>query len=327
MSKCSLLAPVSIDMDNIWCYQRSFGDNRWERYDSFYSVVVPRVLSFLKKRQLKITFFIVGKDAERPENMEWIKTIADEGHEIANHSWSHKESLHLLSAQERVEEIMRTHEILSNISSQAPVGFRGPAFGASPEILALLNRIGYRYDSSSFNSRLSKLAGWYHRVKHLQKPTADALSQYTRKQVLTDKGFPTKVIFKQSELWEVPVSTYPGLNTPVHLTYLNFIAQVSRSISVAYFRLACAASVKRERPFGLLLHATDFLGVDDDAGLGYLPGMKRTVRQKADLMERVFDTLSANYGPMGIADFLTDYQGHSDVVSFSDAIALNGGVR
>jgi peptidoglycan/xylan/chitin deacetylase (PgdA/CDA1 family) len=47
----------------------------------------PRLLDMLKQRNIKATFFVVGECAQ--EYPAIMKRIVAEGHEIANHSWSH----------------------------------------------------------------------------------------------------------------------------------------------------------------------------------------------------------------------------------------------
>jgi len=71
---------------------KTHGDAGWDSFPSYLDVVVPRVLAFLKERNLKITFFIVGQDAALEKNREAIASIAAAGHEIRgaceNLTWS-----------------------------------------------------------------------------------------------------------------------------------------------------------------------------------------------------------------------------------------------
>jgi len=54
---------LSLDLDNKWSYLRTYGNNAWQEFPSYLDLVVPRILDFLDQRSIKITFFIVGKDA------------------------------------------------------------------------------------------------------------------------------------------------------------------------------------------------------------------------------------------------------------------------
>src|SRR5215218_6390606 len=47
----------------------------------------PKLLDLLAEKHIKATFFVLGENATRQP--EIIKRIASEGHEIANHTWTH----------------------------------------------------------------------------------------------------------------------------------------------------------------------------------------------------------------------------------------------
>jgi peptidoglycan/xylan/chitin deacetylase (PgdA/CDA1 family) len=48
---------------------------------------IPQILEALETEDVKATFFVVGQWAEK--NPQYVKMIADKGHDIANHSYSH----------------------------------------------------------------------------------------------------------------------------------------------------------------------------------------------------------------------------------------------
>ena len=48
---------------------------------------IPQILDTLKEADIKATFFMVGQWAEK--NPEMVKEMAMEGHDLANHSYSH----------------------------------------------------------------------------------------------------------------------------------------------------------------------------------------------------------------------------------------------
>ena len=105
------IASISLDLDNQWSYMKTHGDAGWESFPSYLDVAVPRILSFLKERNLKITFFIVGQDAALEKNHDAIRSIAEAGHEIANHSFNHEPWLHLYSEKQLVNELARRGEM------------------------------------------------------------------------------------------------------------------------------------------------------------------------------------------------------------------------
>ena len=81
------LASISLDLDNQWSYMKIHGDEGWEKYPSYFDIFIPHVLDILDELNLKITFFIVGKDAENDANRKYLKMITQRGHEVGNHSY------------------------------------------------------------------------------------------------------------------------------------------------------------------------------------------------------------------------------------------------
>jgi peptidoglycan/xylan/chitin deacetylase (PgdA/CDA1 family) len=86
----------------------------------------PRLLEMLKQRGIKATFFCVGQCvAEYPEIA---KRIVDEGHEIANHSWSHPQLSSMTEASVR-DQLEKTHQAIKQATGVTPKMFR-PPYGA-----------------------------------------------------------------------------------------------------------------------------------------------------------------------------------------------------
>lgn len=84
---------------------------------------IPVILDTLKKEEIKATFFIVGQWAEKfPDK---VKSISLEGHDIANHSYSHLR-MGNLNQTRLVYEISEANKRLSNISGKEVNLFRAP---------------------------------------------------------------------------------------------------------------------------------------------------------------------------------------------------------
>src|ERR671922_86088 len=109
-------------------------------FPSYLDLVVPRVLSFLKARNLTITFFIVGQDAALEKNGEALAAISSAGHEIGNHSFHHEPWLHLYSEPQIETELASAEEHIERATGQKPIGFRGPGFSLSQPTLKSLSR-------------------------------------------------------------------------------------------------------------------------------------------------------------------------------------------
>jgi peptidoglycan-N-acetylglucosamine deacetylase len=94
--------------------------------DGPHATNTPRLLEMLKQRGIKATFFCVGQCvAEYPEIA---RRIVDEGHEIANHSWSHPQLSAMSEASVR-DQLEKTHQAIKQATGVAPKVFR-PPYGA-----------------------------------------------------------------------------------------------------------------------------------------------------------------------------------------------------
>ena len=156
------LASVSLDLDNKWSYMKTHGDPGWDTFPSYLDIVVPRVLDFLKERNLKITFFVVGQDAALEKNHKALRSLADAGHEIGNHSFNHEPWLHLYSEEKIEAELRMAEEHIEKATGRKPMGFRGPGFSLSLSTLKVLKHLGYAYDCSTFPTYLGPLARMYY---------------------------------------------------------------------------------------------------------------------------------------------------------------------
>ncbi|HYR90135.1 MAG TPA: polysaccharide deacetylase family protein [Terriglobia bacterium] len=96
-------------------------------------VWTPRVAAILRRFRIPGTFFCIGRPARTHPDL--VRALRDDGHEIGNHSYSHKNLWFRSPAQVR-EEIERCQEILSDIVSIPPVVFRPPFGDRGPQVLS-----------------------------------------------------------------------------------------------------------------------------------------------------------------------------------------------
>lgn len=71
-------------------------------------LVTPKVLDILKEKQVKATFFVIGKQVEAYP--EIVKRAYEEGHYIANHGYDHKNRILYQSKESFINEITKTDE-------------------------------------------------------------------------------------------------------------------------------------------------------------------------------------------------------------------------
>ena len=313
------IASLSLDLDNQWSYMKTHGDAGWETFPSYLDVVVPRVLAFLKERDLRITFFIVGQDAALEKNREAIASIAAAGHEIANHSFNHEPWLHLYSKDELVEEFDKTEKAIGDVTGKRPVGFRGPGYSLSPTVLEVLAERGYEYDCSTLPTYIAPLARAYYFFK---SPEMTDEEREKRKKLfgkLSD-GFqtlkPHMVDVGLKSLVEIPVTTFPVVKTPIHLSYLLYLSTFSRVAAKTYWKFALAMCRATGVQPSLLLHPLDFLSGEDIDELKFFPGMGMPVKQKLEIVSDILRAYTDSFDVVTMRE-------HAD--SFKNDVAAEPG--
>jgi peptidoglycan-N-acetylglucosamine deacetylase len=114
----------------------------------------PQVLKALAKYGMKATFFMIGENIAKYPAL--VKQIVDEGHQLGNHSYFHREYRSLPLTQQ-LAEIDRTDALLENFDDHPRHTFRPPRGELSPSLLfALMRRkqtvAMWSYDSMDYQS-------------------------------------------------------------------------------------------------------------------------------------------------------------------------------
>ena len=98
----------------------------------------PRLLKMLKDRGIKATFFCLGQCVA--QSPEVAKQIVEEGHEIANHSWSHPLLTKMNEAGVR-EQLDRAHNVIRQTTGVTPTLMRPPYGGFTTNQRAWANAV------------------------------------------------------------------------------------------------------------------------------------------------------------------------------------------
>lgn len=303
-------ASLSLDLDNLWCYQRSFGLEAWQDYPSFLELAVPRILDVLTRLDLRLTVFIIGRDTERTELRPLLAEAVGRGHEAGNHSFDHDPEMHNWPRERQREEIVRAGQAIEAVTGQRPRGFRGPAYATGETLLQTLVDLGYDYDASNYSNSLASLARAYHRRQSASagEGAAVAGSSFAGFGGLRGRLGPYCLPLDGGSLVEVPVTTLPILRLPIHGTYLNALASYSPGLAMSYFRAALRLCRLRGVPPSFLLHATDFLGGDDVPGFDYLPGMRRPGSEKVAFMTEVLRVYRQYFSVQPVGEFVDGFR-------------------
>lgn len=99
--------------------------------DGPHATLTPQLLDMLKERGIKATFFMVGQCVAEYPGI--VRRMVDEGHEVANHSWSHP-ALTKLGAEGAGRQIENTNKAILDACGVKPVLMR-PPYGATTPLL------------------------------------------------------------------------------------------------------------------------------------------------------------------------------------------------
>jgi peptidoglycan/xylan/chitin deacetylase (PgdA/CDA1 family) len=143
------VATLTFDVDAetpILAQGRQYADHMMTMSHQSYGpdVGVPRILDMLDELQVPATFFVPGWVAENRPGLA--PSIADRGHEVAHHSYSHRSPVTMTAEQERAD-FERALEVFSRQSIEIS-GHRAALWGASWYTPDLIAGNGLAYDSS-----------------------------------------------------------------------------------------------------------------------------------------------------------------------------------
>jgi peptidoglycan/xylan/chitin deacetylase (PgdA/CDA1 family) len=102
--------------------------------------VTPRVLDLLDTAGVRATFFCIAERvAEQPA---LAREIVARGHDIQNHTASHRHTFSLLGPRGYAAELARAQRLVETVTGQPPRCFRAPAGFRNPFLAPVLARLG-----------------------------------------------------------------------------------------------------------------------------------------------------------------------------------------
>jgi len=115
-------------------------------------VGVPRLVKLFDRLNIKVTWFVPGHSIETfPEQ---IKLVADAGHEIGLHGYSHENPMVMTPEQEEAV-LDKTIDLVRRLTGRAPRGYVAPWWEVSPVTADLLLAKDIVYDHSFMHDDFS----------------------------------------------------------------------------------------------------------------------------------------------------------------------------
>jgi len=140
---------IGVDVDAVagWLGSYGGGDSPSDIQRGVFAgeVGVPRILRLFERYELCTSWFIPGHSIESfPREMQM---VADAGHEIGAHGYSHENPIEMAASQER-DVLLKSIELIETLSGRAPRGYVAPWWEFSENTAKLLLDNGFSYDHS-----------------------------------------------------------------------------------------------------------------------------------------------------------------------------------
>jgi len=140
---------IGVDVDAVAGWLGSYGGegspNDIQRGVFAGEVGVPRLLKLFARTGVPTSWFVPGHSVETfPDE---IAQVAQAGHEIGAHGYSHENPI-AMSAQQERDVLARSIEVIEKVSGRQPRGYVAPWWEMSERTAALLLEHGFSYDHS-----------------------------------------------------------------------------------------------------------------------------------------------------------------------------------
>jgi hypothetical protein len=146
-----MILSVSIDLDPLWCYREIYGLGQSEEdrsSDPVSQVATERFCELADSLGLCGTLFVVGRVLENSSASAAVRQAHARGHEVANHTFSHRYDLSRCAPEVIRAEISKGAAAIEEVCGVKPRGFRAPGYLLGSSVLKQAAAAGAVYDSS-----------------------------------------------------------------------------------------------------------------------------------------------------------------------------------
>jgi polysaccharide deacetylase family protein (PEP-CTERM system associated) len=144
---------MSVDVEDYFhvaAFAEKIDPTSWDRFSPRVERNTAKLLDLFDQHNVRATFFVLGWVAERSSGL--VRRIADRGHEIACHGYSHQLVYRQTPAVFR-DETIRAKACLEDQAQQPVRGYRAASYSIVKRSLWALDtlaELGFSYDSSIF---------------------------------------------------------------------------------------------------------------------------------------------------------------------------------
>ncbi len=146
------ICAVSVDLDEIPNYFDIHGLTAPAGHaaHAVYRTALGRLQSFAASEGIPLTLFAVASDLRDPASARALRSMADLGHEIANHSLDHFYDLTRLDRGAMRRQVLEAAALIEKTTDARPRGFRAPGYVVTDALIDVLREAEVLYDSSVF---------------------------------------------------------------------------------------------------------------------------------------------------------------------------------
>lgn len=299
------IGTIQIDTDGLWVIFQHFGLDYRKPQDTMYESSLPRFLQLFDAFGIKATFFVVGKDLFSAPKVELLKEVLKNGHEIANHSMTHREGFSFLSFNEKKQEIEDAEHIIQDKLGVTPKGFRTPSNDVDSEVLKILEDRGYLYDSSLMPTFYGPLIK---RLKFgsLEIPRRDhylGRFQYGLSP-LTPYHPSSERIWRKGtmKIIEVPITTMPVLRFPFHASFT--FAAYHFGFGCSLFNMGYALLSLTPLPLNFVFHTNELSDPIYESAIKRQYGLNLPLAVKEKICNQILASIKKNFVLIPTADYV-----------------------
>lgn len=288
-------ASISVDFEGLKHYFRTMGIESRLKKDAVYEKAVDRFLELFESLGIKATFFVIAEDMAGNEDK--IEKIVDAGHEIGNHTLTHPFGFRKMHPDKKRREILDADEAIGDITGKKVLGFRAPCYDIDEDIIDILEKKGYLYDSSVFPSFFNPVMNLCYHFICNGRPLG--MGNYMNSLSPTDPYHPGKKLWRRGKrkILEIPITMVPFLRFPFYSTVLFSLGTGFYDISYRF--------VKSHRTLTYELHSIDLLGLRDDNvhhSLRNHPAMRLNLKKKTKMLTHAIEKIKGNYKILPMMD-------------------------
>ncbi|WP_101760250.1 XrtA system polysaccharide deacetylase [Oceanicoccus sp. KOV_DT_Chl] len=151
--KKSVLHAMTIDVEDYYhvsAFNSVIKPDNWSDWPSRVEKNTHQLLDLFDTHAVKSTFFVLGWVADKYPSL--VKELANRGHEIASHGWSHQ-LIYNQSPTEFKAETARSKDVIEELAQTPVTGYRAASYSITKRslwALDILAELGFTWDSSIF---------------------------------------------------------------------------------------------------------------------------------------------------------------------------------